>query len=180
MARQLSAFITGTIEDLTFYKMYGTYYVRMKNSLSSRRFKKDKTFEGSRRSAERFAAGNALASQVYRMVPQQQRKYPLFCFLKRKAIMLLKEGSTAENAKILLIDYLQNFGFIKSSKQQSALRILAIKKTQPVIQNHHCKESFIISQPVVIPSFIPPNTGSALCSNTMIFTQAAELIIQKQ
>ena len=38
MARQSGhIFITGTLDDVTYYKMYGIYYARMKSSLSRKK-----------------------------------------------------------------------------------------------------------------------------------------------
>jgi hypothetical protein len=107
--------ITGVIDDLCFYKMDGRYYVRMKSSLSSKNFWKHKAFEGSRKSCERFGEGNKLASKLYRMVEKEKRGYTLFCFLKRKAIQLLKEGKSLLAAEEALMDYLGVFGLTSNS-----------------------------------------------------------------
>ncbi|WP_410966294.1 hypothetical protein, partial [Salmonella sp. SAL4449] len=58
--------ITGTIEDITFYRMVGRYYARMKSSLTGQRVKKDTAFAGTMRSAARLALGSQLASKTYR------------------------------------------------------------------------------------------------------------------
>jgi hypothetical protein len=43
MAKQAGdIFITGTIDDLCFYKMDGAYYVRLKSSLTGKKFWKNK------------------------------------------------------------------------------------------------------------------------------------------
>jgi len=114
MAKQAGdLFIEGTLDDLTFYKMNGIYYVRMKTSLTAKRFWKDKAFEGSRRSCNRFAKGNRLASAVFRLVLKEKRTPSLFPFLRTRAIALLKEGKPAEEVTGLLLDYLIDFGFIE-------------------------------------------------------------------
>lgn len=113
MARQAGEFfIEGTIDDLTFYKMGGEYYVRMKSSLTGKRFWKAKCFEGSRKSCSRFGEGNRLASSVFKLVAKEKRTNLLFPFLRRKAIALLKEEKGAEEVVHLLLDYLVDFGFI--------------------------------------------------------------------
>src|SRR5690242_17321971 len=66
---------TGTIGDVTFYGLHGKYIVRSKTSLDGERFRKDKAFSGSRKSAERFALGNKLASKLYAMVEGEQKQY---------------------------------------------------------------------------------------------------------
>lgn len=114
MAKQAGAiFIEGTIDDLTFYKMCGKYYVRMKTSLTGKRFWKDKTFEGSRKSCSRFSEGNKLASIVFRLVREEKRTNRLFPFLRTKAIALLKEGREKEEVIQLLLDFLVDFGCIE-------------------------------------------------------------------
>jgi hypothetical protein len=119
MAKQAGdIFIEGTIDDLTFYKMCGKYYVRMKTSLTGKRFWKDKAFEGSRKSCSRFGDGNQLASVVFKTVEKEKRTNRLFPFLRTRAIALLKEGRPAEKVVCLLLDYLVDFGFIEVERKQ--------------------------------------------------------------
>ncbi|HWI92166.1 MAG TPA: hypothetical protein VNT20_12875 [Flavisolibacter sp.] len=116
MAKQAgNFFIDGTIDDLTFYKMYGVYYVRMKSSLTGKKFWKHKAFERSRESCKRFAEGNKLASKLYRHLEKEKRQYKLFCFLKKRAILLLKEGKGLTDAEQILNEYLIEFGYIKKA-----------------------------------------------------------------
>ena len=84
--------ISGTIGDLTYYKMGNTFFARWKTRIDKRMFWNDRRFEGSRQSCKRFAEGNKLASQVYRSLPKEQKKYERFCQLKSAAIIYLKEG----------------------------------------------------------------------------------------
>ncbi len=94
--------ITGTIGNLTYYEMGGEYYARMKSSLTKKQFKTKKCFEGSRRSATRFGAGNKIASEVYNSLADKQRVYTLFCSLRSKAIALVKQGLDTTEVKITL------------------------------------------------------------------------------
>ena len=80
--------------------------VRAKTSLDKTRFEEDPNFDGSRKSAGRFAEGNRLASKLYKMVEPDKRVYPLFCSLKKKSIQLIKEGKTVEHAETVLIEEL--------------------------------------------------------------------------
>ncbi|HEV7332242.1 MAG TPA: hypothetical protein VGN63_14490 [Flavisolibacter sp.] len=98
--------LTGTIDGLCFYKMEGRYYVRRKSSLSTKRYQKDAAFSGSRRSSSRFGEGNRLASKVYQLIAEEKRVYSLFCFLKNRSILLLKEGNSLVEVKAELIAYL--------------------------------------------------------------------------
>jgi hypothetical protein len=114
-------FYVGTTGQIICYYMRGTYYLRTKGSLDRKAFYKKKCFEGSRRSAERFALGNELASMMYARVMESGRVYPLFCFIKKKAIQLLKEGKTVEEAENILTDYLQSFGLIRRADRQGMM-----------------------------------------------------------
>jgi hypothetical protein len=119
MAKQAGdIFIEGTIDDLTFCKMNGKYYVRMKNSLTKKKFWKHKAFERSRESCKRFSEGNKLASKVYRMIEENKKDYKLFCFLKKKAILLLKEGKCLQESEAVLIDYLRAFKIIREKRHK--------------------------------------------------------------
>lgn len=115
MAKQAGDyFIEGTIDDLTFYKMCGAYYVRMKTPLTGKRFWKDSVFERSRKSCKRFSEGNKLASKLYKTIDEKKRLYKLFCFLKKRAILLLKEGKSVADAEQILAEYLLAFGYIEN------------------------------------------------------------------
>ena len=105
-------YYSGTIDILTFYELHGQYRTRMKSSLTRQRFLKDLCFEASRKSAKRFAQGNQLASKLYGGVEGEKKRYSLFCFLKRKAIGLIKEGKSAAEAEEILKDYLVSFGLV--------------------------------------------------------------------
>jgi hypothetical protein len=119
MARQAGDIkIISTIDDLCFYKMCGEYFVRMKSSLTGKRFWKDKAFEGSRKSCSRFGEGNKIASKVYAMIEKENRVKKLFTFLRRRAILLLKEGVSVEGTEEVLIDWLVEFGFLKKEKEK--------------------------------------------------------------
>jgi hypothetical protein len=119
MARQVGLLkITGTIDDTCFYKMCGDFFARKKSSLTGKRFWKDKAFEGSRKSCERFASGNKIASSVYALVAEEKRAGKLFSFLKRKAVLFLKEGVDGHTTEQMLIGYLVDFGFIEDAKRK--------------------------------------------------------------
>jgi hypothetical protein len=100
----------------------------MKSSLNSKKFWKHKAFEGSRRSCERFAEGNRLASKLYRMVDEEKRVYSLFCFLKKRAILLLKEGKSLPETEEVLFDYLIEFGLVKRREQEIIVEEIREKK----------------------------------------------------
>jgi hypothetical protein len=161
MAKQAGDFfIEGTIDDLTFYKMCGAHYVRMKTSLTGKRFWRDKAFEGSRKSCSRFGEGNKLASTVFKLVREGRRTNRLFPFLRTKAIALLKEGKDREEVIWLLVDYLVDFGFIEMEERQkeqvSLFTFFLDKKSNKKVKNsanasgslsgqRHCSTPIIFS-----------------------------------
>ena len=103
MAKQIGdTIITKTTDNLVFYKMDGKGYVRTKSSLTGKRFKTSKRFANSRKSAERFAKGNKIASEVYNTIPATERRYPMFVQLKSSAIALLKAGAADTEVKTKL------------------------------------------------------------------------------
>ena len=108
----------GSIGGLTFYEKYGKYQIRARTSLNAKRIRKDPAFKGSRESAERFKLGNKLASKLYRMVTEEKRVYSLFCFLKKRAIRLMRGGKTVEEAKEILVDYLKSFDLLRRIEQK--------------------------------------------------------------
>ena len=93
MAKQIGIVkITGTIDDITFYKMGDTYYARMKSSLTGKRFWNDKAFAGSRRSANAFGIASKLASILYRTLPKEQKGRPVYQKLTGQIKFLVLEG----------------------------------------------------------------------------------------
>ena len=96
MAKQAEGFLVGTYDDITFYKMEGQYYARMKSSLTGKKFWSHSAFAGSRRSCNRFGRGNKIASLVYKEIPEAYRKYEMFCRMKSAAIAMLKAGKEEE------------------------------------------------------------------------------------
>jgi len=116
MAKQAGSYrVKGSIDGVCFYKMNGEYYVRLRSSLTGKQFWERKAFEGSRKSCKRFGEGNKIASKIYRMIEEEKREYPLFCFLKKRAILLLKEGMNVEEVEAMLVDYVFGFG-LKSKR----------------------------------------------------------------
>lgn len=133
--------IIGTLDELTFYKMEGIYYVRTRSSLTKKRFFKDKAFEGSRRSCSRFGRGNSLASKVYRMVEKEKRAYALYCFLKSRAILLLKEGKREEEVIALLKEYLVEFGFLQREATEDTMEAQGTQEERDLNAEHSEKEA---------------------------------------
>jgi hypothetical protein len=163
MAKQAGDFfIEGTIDDLTFYKMDGKYYVRMKSSLTKRKFWKSKAFERSRESCKRFSEGNKLASKLYKMIEKEKRVYTLYCFLKKRAILLLKEGKSLTEAEEVLTDYLQEFGAVEdgnvnvisknkdvdSSKYVDDTKVAIVSSASTELNRQHFKADRLCSKSI--------------------------------
>jgi hypothetical protein len=124
MAKQVGYFkATGTVDgDTNFYydEEWG-FLVRMLPGVSSKRYWKDAAFEGSRRSAERFALGNIMSSIIYRFV-QVKRRYPrLFTQVRRIAIAFLKHGTAKADVFTALYTFLEEQKRISLTREQFTL-----------------------------------------------------------
>ena len=103
MAKQVGdIIIVGTIDDITFYKMEGKGYARLKTSLTGKRVQRDPKFKRTMESARRLARGSRLASKVYRSLPRVKQVYALFKELKSIAISAFKEGASEAEVMLLL------------------------------------------------------------------------------
>jgi hypothetical protein len=58
--------LEGRVGSLVFYQWRGGFYVRSASTLTGKRFRRDKAFEGSRRCASLFAKASRLAGEVAR------------------------------------------------------------------------------------------------------------------
>lgn len=108
MARQIGDIkITGTLGDITFYQMNGKYYARMKSSLTAKKVKTHPHFALTRLYAKWLGEASKLASEVYRSLPVEERKYAVFCRLKTMAYKLVKEGVVRAEVLGVLKRYLE-------------------------------------------------------------------------
>jgi hypothetical protein len=121
---------TGTVDgDTNFYydQLWG-YLVRMLPGVDSRRFWKDPAFEGSRRSAERFALGNIMSSIIYRFVPVKRRYPRLFTQVRRIAIAFLKQGSENREVFSALFTFLTEQKRISLTREQFELLLSSFEE----------------------------------------------------
>jgi hypothetical protein len=88
--------ITGTIDNVCFYKMDGVYYARMKSSLTRKRVLKSAAFRRTREHAATLGEASTIASRIYRLIPKARRKHILYREMTGKAIYLLREGKDKE------------------------------------------------------------------------------------
>jgi hypothetical protein len=113
----------GTVDgDINFYydEEWG-YLVRMLPGVDTKRFWKDPAFEGSRRSAERFALGNIMSSIIYRFVPVKRRYPRLFTQVRRIAIAFLKHGTAKADVFTALYTFLEEQKRISITREQFTL-----------------------------------------------------------
>ena len=97
MAKQVGIIkITGTIDDITFYKMGEEYYARMKSSLTGKRFWKDRAFEGSRKSALALGSASKLASLLYKTLPKEKKGRTVFQKLTGRIKLMLLDSKETE------------------------------------------------------------------------------------
>lgn len=97
MAKQAGTLqITGTISNITFYKMNGQHYARLKSSLSSKRVKTDPAFALTMLYAQRLALCSRIASHLYRSLPPEKRQAGLYRSMTGTALRLLKSGVPTE------------------------------------------------------------------------------------
>lgn len=107
MAKQSSTYhITGTIDNLCFYKMEGKYYVRRKSSLTGKRVKKDAAFEQTMYYANLLGKASTIASCFYKTIPTVDRVKGLYRRLTGMVIQLLKAGKDEEAILTCLHAYL--------------------------------------------------------------------------
>ncbi|ANE49833.1 hypothetical protein [Flavisolibacter tropicus] len=120
MARQAGPlFFTGTIDDITFYKMEGQYLARKKSSLNRKQFRTDPRFARSRQSAEKFGEASKLASTIYWQLPKEQRGKGVVNKLTAQVGQLLKEGKKVEEIIQYFIIHDQNPITLTSIRFQS-------------------------------------------------------------
>ena len=116
MARQAGPlYLTGTIDDITFYKMEGEYFARKKSSLDRRQFRTDPRFARSRQAAHTFGEASQLASAIYGQLPKEARGKGVVNRLTGQVGKLLRKGHTPEEVKTIL---LQQMGVVSGTSQQ--------------------------------------------------------------
>jgi len=96
-------YITGTVGDRTYYKLNGQYLVRAKSTLSRRRVKRSPAFQRTMEYAGWLAQASKVASEVYRMIPREQRRVEIYRAMTGLAMAFIKEGMDQEMVKNRLI-----------------------------------------------------------------------------
>jgi hypothetical protein len=94
--------ISGTIGNVTFYKMYGQTYVRKKSSLSRKRVLKSAAFAKTRKHAAALGLASQIGSVIYRALPAEMRDRWLYRAITGEAASLLYEEKTEEEVQEFL------------------------------------------------------------------------------
>ena len=124
MAKQSGhLFITGTINGVTYYKMDGIFYARMKSSLSRKKVLTSPRFARTRMHANQLGQASQIASQLYKSIPKEEKNMKFFRSIVGKAKVLLAQGDNRD----MLIEILMNELFPQGKKVQ----VKRIKKRKP-------------------------------------------------
>ena len=92
---------------------------------------------------------------MYARVMESRRVYPLFCFIKKRAIQLLKEGKTEVEAENILTDYLQSFGLIRRERRtESEERKKEVSKPVSLF-NKNCRSELKPAIITIVPERAP-------------------------
>ena len=96
MARLFSDFVfSGTIGNLTIYRVGDKSYVRTKSSLDRKRFLRDPAFAQSREKAALFGKAARLVKAFYQELPKEVKRHGLFGKLTAIAYKGLQAGKSA-------------------------------------------------------------------------------------
>ena len=148
MARQCGTYkITGTIDNLCFYRMEGKYYVRRKSSLSGKRVKRDAAFSQTMFYAGLLGKASKIASAFYKTIPKDDKVKGLYKQLTGIVMQLLKEG---RNEKAI-IGYLEYFLFGKTVINTVGKDPVTVKERK----DHHFADALlevIFAKPTILLS----------------------------
>jgi hypothetical protein len=105
MARQAGPlFITGTIDDMVFYKMGDKYYMRLKGEptpATKKRMAQAEHYPVLCRRKQEFKQAAQWVRSWYYTLPKAVRKHGLFGQLTGKAVRWLRAGKTEAEIKVL-------------------------------------------------------------------------------
>ena len=105
MARQAGDIkISGTLDNLTFYKDGDHWLVRKKTSLDKKRVMKDPAFERSRKAMVEFGTVSKFCSQVYhQLLPKKKKGKGIQQKMTGRARTLFLEGNEEEKVVEILL-----------------------------------------------------------------------------
>jgi hypothetical protein len=160
MAKQtLPPFFVGTAQFLTFYKMYGRYFVRMKSSLTAERVKTDDCFAATRWQASIMAQASRIGSAAYALIPPFSREYRYYRILTGKANLLLKKGLHEDEIIMRLIDKyvvpLKKQALRENRRKLNREKKKRTRNTRPPYLRHHRRLRMVESEPLPATVSLP-------------------------
>ena len=103
MGRQIHPVkLRGTVDNLTFYKMDGIYYIRKKSSLSRHKVLTAPCFEKTRMHAAQLKLASKIGSKMYRPLNKEQKCIDLYRAIVGRAKTLLHKGKTKQEIKQII------------------------------------------------------------------------------
>jgi len=155
MAKQtLPPFFVGTAQCLTFYKMYGRYYVRMKSSLSAERVKTDACFAATMWQASIMSQASKIGSAAYALIPAFCREYRHYRMLTGKANILLKKGLHEDEIIMRLIEKyvipIKKQAIRENRREQNKRK--RNRNARPPYLRHHRRLRMVESESMSVPA----------------------------
>lgn len=109
MAKQTGKIrITGTLSGLSFYRMFGDYFVRRTSSLDGNRVKTDEAFANSRKRMTGFGEAAGICKEVYGNFDKRYKKHGVFGKMTGRANIWLIEGKDETEVRALLLSTFGN------------------------------------------------------------------------
>jgi hypothetical protein len=137
MAQQIAGlcFLEGTFDQLTFYKMDGKYYCRVKSSLTSKRVKTAPEFRWTMALARLMGRASKIGSAIYQALPPSWRQFWMYrSFTGEAYTMLLHSTLTDEDVKQILwktyVEYWEQWE--AANTNNPALPIIKAPKQQKI------------------------------------------------
>ena len=104
MAKQMGdILISGTLDNLTFYRDGDQYLIRKKTSLTKKRVMKDPAFERSRQAMAEFGLVSKFCARLYRQLPKNKRGKGIQQKMTGRARTLFLEGNDEEKVREVLM-----------------------------------------------------------------------------
>ena len=94
--------LTGTFDDLVFYKWEDRIFVRKKSSLTKERVLKDKAFAGLRKHAGDMGRASKIASEIYKLLPSDIKGRWIFRAIAGHAASLIYKGKDEQQVRDIL------------------------------------------------------------------------------
>jgi hypothetical protein len=111
--------ITGTVQNMLFYKRGDTYLLRSVSSLTRKRVLTDKAFLKTMEQASIMATASHLASKLYKSLPKNKRNHALFHALVSAALEGVKAGLSSKKIEVRIKKDFPEFKYLRKIRRQS-------------------------------------------------------------